>query len=636
MNQHVFEKLQYNDLKEKVKEYCSSSLGKELIDRIEPSGNMKVVKNRLNETTEARALLDYSGSVQICGVIDIKDIINKVEKDLVLDVEQLVNVASFLRGCRKIKLYMKDKEFYAPTLYSYSFNIDELRYIEDEIETSIRNNKIDDDATKELKKIRKNIVQAENKISEILNSFLKNPNNKNYIQDFFVSNRKGRLTVPIKSSYKNMVNGVVVESSGKTAFMEPNSTSKYTEKLNEYKIDEYEEEYKILSILTSMVYDNLKAIKMNIEVMAKYDMVFAKGRYSRGIDGISPKLNSHGYINIKDAYHPLLEGNVVPLNVELGEKFRSLIITGPNAGGKTIVLKTIGLLTLAVQSGFHIRANDKTNISVFDRVFADIGDDQSLENSLSTFSAHVKNLAQILKQTNKSSLLLFDEIGSGTEPNEGAALAIAILEEVYNKGAITVATTHYNEIKNFSTQHSDFENAAMRFNKDTLEPLYQIVVGESGDSNALWISKKMGIYDDVLKKAEKYIRNKDYNLKVVDKSKTRFTKIVKEDNVPRHKFEKGDKVYVRELDDSAIVYKPKDEYNNIVVFHNKKFKSFNYKQLKLQCSKNELYPEGYDIESLFTSYMERKMEKDIARGSKKMLRKIKKQGYNEVLNSRKR
>lgn len=634
MDEYLFEKLQYNKLKETVKQYCVSSLGRELIDKLKPIANLKAVQNRLNETTEARHLIDISGSIQLNGIVNIKEIVEKVKKDAILEPESLTNTASFLRGCKKIKMYMSDKEFYAPTLYSYSLNIEKLDYVEEEIDRAIRNNRIEDDASNELKKIRKLLAQTESKIDEGLNNFLKNPNNKNYIQEFFVTRRCDRLTIPIKASYKSMVPGVIIEANNKTVFMEPNTIVKYTTRYNELKADEEIEEYKILSHLTNLVYDNLTIIEKNIEIMAHYDLVFAKGKYSKSIDGISPDINSSGNIKIVNGKHPLLEGNVVPLNMTIGDKFRTLIITGPNAGGKTVVLKTVGLLTLAMQSGFHIPVGKGTDISVFERVFADIGDGQSIENSLSTFSAHAKNLAQIIRQTNKSTLLLFDEIGSGTEPNEGAALAIAILEDVYLKGAITIATTHYNDIKDYSENHPDFENAAMRFDKETLEPLFKMVIGQSGESNALWISKRMGIYDDVLKKAEKYMKKKDYDYSIVDKGKTRFEK---NQNVVENKynFEKGDKVYIGDIKDSALVYSPKDEFNNIVVLHNEEFKTFNEKQLKLQYKAKELYPENYDLDTIFIPYRERKIEKDIKRGSKKMLKKIKKFGIEEVINNKK-
>lgn len=631
MNEHVYEKLQYNTLKEIVKEYCVSKLGKKLIDNLRPSGNKKVVCNRLEETTEARKLLDYSGNVPLQGVIGIDDLIEKVEKDIILDGEELARVALFLRGCRKMRSYLRDKESYAPMLVGYSMSLVEYRNIEEDVERCIRNGRVCDEASKELKKIRRHIHITEGKIEERLDKFLKNSQNKLYIQDFFVTKRQGRLTIPIKAAYKNVVPGVVVESSAKTVFMEPSTVSKYTEELLILQSEESIEEYKILTYLTGLIYEHLEGIKLNVEVMGQFDMVFAKGKYSKGIEGRSPKVNDHGFIKIVKGKHPLLTGKVVPLDFIMGNDYRSLIITGPNAGGKTIVLKTIGLLTLSMQSGFHIPVGEDTNLSVFDKIFADIGDDQSLENALSTFSSHVKNLASIIKQTNKSTLLLFDEIGSGTEPGEGAALAIAILEEVYHKGAITVATTHYNEIKDFGEQHPDFKNAAMQFNSETLEPLYKLIIDRSGESNALWISKRMGIEEAILKRAAKYMKNKDYNLEYVPANKVRTTKKeVIQDKVENILYSQGDKVLITEKQDHAIVYKGKDKYNNLTVFYEGDFIEVNERQVKLVIRAEELYPEGYDFNTLFTSYKERKLEHDIERGSKKTLKKIRKFGIEEL------
>lgn len=631
MNEHVYEKLQYNTLKEIVKEYCVSKLGKSLIENLNPSGNKGIVCNRLLETTEARALLDYSGSVPIQGIVGIDDLVDKVEKDIILDGEQLTHFALFLRGCRKMKQYMRDKEGYAPTLQGYSMSLIEYRNIEEEIDQCIRNNRVCDEASKELKKIRRHISITEGKIEERLDKFLKNSQNKLYIQDFFVTKRQGRLTVPIKVAYKNVVPGVIVESTAKTVFMEPSTVGKYTEELLTLQADEAVEEYKILTYLTGLIYEHMEGLKLNVEVMGQFDMAFAKGKYSKAIEGRSPKVNDYGYINIVEGRHPLLPGKVVPLNFKMGKDFRSLIITGPNAGGKTIVLKTVGLLTLAMQSGFHIPVGEGTSLSVFDKVFADIGDDQSLENSLSTFSSHVKNLAGIIRETNKSTLLLFDEIGSGTEPGEGAALAIAILEEVYQRGAITVATTHYNEIKNFSEQHPDFKNAAMQFNSETLEPLYKLVIDKVGESNALWISRKMGIEEGILKKAAKYMEDKHYNLDYVSSNKVRMGKQeVAKVKAKEVLWSKGDKVYLTNKEDYAIVYSEKDKYNNLTVFYKNELIEVNEKQVTLSIRAEELYPAGYDLDSLFTSYKDRKLEHDIERGSKKTLKKIRKYGIEEL------
>lgn len=293
-----------------------------------------------------------------------------------------------------------------------------------------------------------------------------------------------------------------------------------------------------------------------------------------------------------------------------------------------MVLKTIGLLTLAVQCGMHICGNADTEIAIFDKIFVDIGDNQSIENALSTFSSHMKNLSEIMRVSNKNTLLLFDEIGSGTEPNEGAALAISILEEFYHMGCITIATTHYGEIKRFSECHMDFENAAMQFNSETLEPLYKLLIGKSGDSNALWISRKMGIRESVLARAKKYIETKEYNFSLVKESKVRKEELVAEDEVSIYEYSIGDKVRLLEHNQSAIVYKEKDRNNNIVVFYKNEFIEVNYKRVKLEFMAKELYPEGYDLNQIFISYKERKLDHDIERGSKKALKKIQKEIKN--------
>lgn len=627
MNNTTLEKLNYKELKEIVKSYCKSSLGKRLIDKLEPSNNIKVVQRMLDETSEGRRLIDASYIIPIEGIYDISSFLEKLDKGGVLEPSELTKVNDFLRGCRKIKSFIKDKEGYAPTLSLYGENLTELQYIEEEINISINGSIVDSNASKELKRIRKQINLCEDKIKEKLDKFIKNPSNKQYLQEAFISKRNGRYTVPIKASYKNVVEGIIIETSpkGSTIFVEPLSISRYTAELNGLIGDESIEEYKILSNISEMIYEREKELKINIEVIAEYDMISAKARYSKDIGGVAPKLNDYGYINILKGKYPLIN-NPVPLNLNVGDNFRSLIITGPNAGGKTVVLKTVGLLTLAVQSGFHICAKESSCIAVFDDIFVDIGDNQSIENSLSTFSSHVKNLSYILKNSSKNSLLLFDEIGSGTEPNEGAALAIAILEEFYHKGCITIATTHYGEIKNFSYNHPDFENAAMEFKKDTLEPLYKLTIGKSGDSNALYIAKKMGINAEIIKKSRDYIENRNYNYDLIDKNK-----IKKKQPEEVHKqqkeyeYKQGDKVLLLDKNITAIVYEGKNEFNNIVVMANKEFMEVNYKRIKLEIKAEELYPEGYDMNQLFIGYKKRKFERDIERGSKKALKKLRKE-----------
>jgi len=627
MNHTTFEKLQYNELKDIVKSYCVSGLGKQLLDRLTPSPNLTVVKNRLNETTEARVILDAEGHVPFLGVSNIDNTIQKLEKGVILDPSELVSISDFLRGCRKIKKFMLEKGFFAPVLASYANSMSEFKSVEEEINFAIKANRVDSAASRELKRIRNHIESTEEKIKDRLTKFLNSSANKTYIQEFFISKKDDRYTIPIKASYKNHVQGTVVEisSKGATVFMEPSAVAKLNVELATLKAEEAVEEYQILATLSGLLMENIREININMELISQYDMVFAKAKFSKNIGGLEPSLNDYGYIKLVNCKHPLLTGKAVPLHFEIGKDYRSLIITGPNAGGKTVVLKTIGLLTLATMSGFHIGADKGTEIAIFDHVFVDIGDNQSIENALSTFSSHMKNLSDIMRASNNNTLLLFDEIGSGTEPNEGAALAISILEEFYHMGCITVATTHYGEIKRFSEMHSDFMNAAMRFNSETLEPLYKLVIGTSGESNALWISKKMNIRETVLQRAKGYIDNKDYHLEQVKDSKIRKPKIEQERTKATYDFKKGDRVKLLDHDDVGIVYEEMDNFYNVVVYYEEEFIKVNVKRLALELPATELYPEGYDVETLFVNYKDRKLQHDIERGSKKALRKIQKE-----------
>ena len=539
MDKTTLEKLNYFELKEIVKEYCVSGLGKALIDKLEPSSNIKLVNKRLDETSEGRRLIDASYNIPLEGIFNVVPYINKIEKGLSLEPEELTTMSSFLRGSRKVKSFIKDKEGYAPTLSSYGENITDLSYIEEEINRSIRGSMVDSNASKNLKKIRRLIEECEAKIKERLEKFLKNSENKKYIQDFFVSKRNGKYTIPIKAEFKKYVEGTIIEASsrGTTVFIEPKVVSKYTSELAILKVEESMEEYKILGGLTEMLYEKIRELKMNIDVISEYDMIWAKAKYSNAIRGIKPKLNDYGYIKIVDGKYPLIKDGV-PLNFEIGKDYRTLIIT---------------------------------------------------------------------------------------EPNEGAALAIAILEELYHKGCITIATTHYGEIKNFSKEHPDFENAAMEFEKDTLEPLYKLSIGKCGDSNALYISKKMGISDAIIERTKQYIEKKNYNYELINESKIAKYEEIVEVLQKIEDYSIGDRVILLDNNDSAIVYKELDDLNNLVVFYKNDFMEVNYKRVKLDIKATELYPEDYDFNQLFTSYKERKLEHDINRGSKKALKNIKKE-----------
>ncbi|WP_455542879.1 hypothetical protein [Intestinibacter sp.] len=367
MNNTTFDKLQLNDLKELIKVYCVSSLGKELIDNLTPKTSIHAVNTMLNENKEARNILENSNHVPLEGVFNLNSLINKVEKGMVLNPEELMKVESFLRGCKKIKTFMNDMSFYGETLASYSLNITNLSSIEEEINFCIKNNKIDVNASNELKKIRRNIEVCESKIKDRLSKFLTSSSNKKYIQEFLISRRDDRYVIPIKATYKNEVNGVILDTSskGSTVFIEPDTVSKFSTELISLRAEESIEEYRILSYLTELIFEKIQEIKINIEIIANYDMIFAKAKYSLNNNCITPNINSHGYIKLVKAKHPLLKGNIIPLDFEIGDKYRSLIITGPNAGGKTVTLKTVGVLTLMTQCGFDIPAQKGTCISIF-------------------------------------------------------------------------------------------------------------------------------------------------------------------------------------------------------------------------------------------------------------------------------
>ena len=625
MNENTFEKLEYNELKELVKSYCVSSLGKALFDKQAPSSNLKVVEHRLKETTEARKILDSGAKMPFMNVSNIDFLVDKVEKGIILTAEELVYVNDFLRGCRRIIDFMSTKEFLAPTLSSYVNSMTELRSLEEEISIAIKNNRVDSHANKELKRVRSFIDGNEMKIKDKLNKYINS--NKNYVKEGIISVKNDRYTVPIKASYKNQVNGTIIElsSKGTTAYVEPSVVRKLSDELEGLKAEESMIEYQILATLTGIINDNLHTININIDLIAQYDMINARARFSKSIDGISPHINDYGKIKLLDCKHPLLTGDIVPLDFDIGKDYRSLVITGPNAGGKTIVLKTIGLITLATMSGFHISASEDTEVAVFDQIFVDLGDNQSLENALSTFSSHMKNLSDILPKANNNTLLLFDEIGNGTEPNEGAALAIALLEEFYHKGCITVATTHYGEIKRYSEMHSDFMNAAMQFNQETLEPLFQLQIGKSGDSNALWISRKMKVPEHVLTRAEKYMVDKEYGLEVLDQNKVKKEKIIETTPTDTTLYEKGDRVKLLDYNDFGLVYELQDKFSNVTVYYQNEMIDVNKKRLKLEQKAKDLYPDDYDLDALFTDYQTRKWQHDIERGSKKALRKIEKE-----------
>ncbi|EOL45862.1 endonuclease MutS2 [Enterococcus caccae] len=624
MNQDTYNKTQFTTIKEKLMTYAISFYGKERIKNMRPSSQLDIVKKRLQETAEAKALLLANLHVPFMGLNNIEHLTNQVEKGFILEPSELVSYADFLRSSRLIQSFMQKNEFIAPLLARYSESLQLFSDIEDEIYQVIRNNQVENDASRELRKIRRAIQECEKEIESKLNSFLRNTQNKPKIQEAIIVKKNDRYTVPIKATYKNQISGTIVEASSKgtTVFIEPATVTKLNDKLYQLKMEEATEVYQILSTLTGLIAEQMSLIQSNLEVVAQYDMIFAKAKFSREINGIEPEINQEGILEFVNVKHTLLGEAAVPLNLSLGKDYRGLTITGPNAGGKTVVLKTVGLICLQTMLGVQIVADAGTNIAIFDQIFVDIGDQQSIENALSTFSGHMHNISEILAKTKQNSLILLDEIGSGTEPNEGAALAIAIMEAFYKKGSIMITTTHYGEIKRFSEQHEDFLTAAMAFDSEHLTPKYQLILGETGESNAFWIANKMNLDKQVVIRAQNYLHNRNYSTK----KETTLPKLKKQkEQTSSTTYEKGDRVFWTEKKQIALVYESMEMTNDVIIFVENKKVTVHNRQLKLDRSAKELYPPNYDLDSLFEDYHDRKKIRDLERGSKKAHKKLRKE-----------
>lgn len=624
MNQTMLMKLQYNQIIEKIQEKAIGEHSKALIADWLPPSDLATVQKRQTETKEARIILDSSQHVPFMGLSRIVLLMDQVRKGLILTPSDLFECGDFLRSSRLIMKFFEKNQYQTPTLYAYSRYLPDLMEIETAIETKISNQKIVDTATTQLAKIRRKKIEAQKEIQEKLMKFIRHSKNKEMIQESMIVKKGEHYTVPIKASYKNKVAGTLIEESskGQTAFIEPSAVSKLNEQLNQLVIEETMEEYQILAELTGYLAENETLIDQAIETITVLDCIFARGKYSREINGITPKVNKTEYIHLIEGRHPFLPDDAIPLNFEIGETYRGLVITGANAGGKTVVLKTIGLLTLMAMLGLQVPAKEGTELAVFDHVFVDIGDQQNLENALSTFSGHLKNIGEMLPKVKRHTLVLFDEIGSGTEPNEGAALAVAIMDEMYRKGAIVVATTHYGEVKRFAQEHEDFIPAAMAFDQESLSPLYRLIVGQVGESQALWIAQKMNLSATVLEKAQQYIDKAPF--KTTRESFSQQPKAVAKKIEALILYQKGDRVEWTENKKVGLVYQD-DGQEEVQIFVEGQRVDVLRRRIRLLARREELYPQDYDLEQLFTDFHERKQERDLLRGSKKAHKRLDKE-----------
>lgn len=516
MNPKIYETLEFHKIKETLKNYAITYLGKNKVEKLEPSTNLLEIERNQQETTEATTYLLKQHDIPLSPITNIEEAIRKVEMGGILSIPDLLAIADVLHISRRLKTSFSNGAIEVESMPILSTYFDSLYTnikIEEEIHRCIKNEEeFDDRASQELYKIRKAIQETENKIKEKLTQILHS--SAKYLQDTVVTFRNDRYVIPVKQEYRAEVPGLIHDSSatGSTIFVEPTAIFQYNNTIRELKIKEELEIERILALLTQMISPMIDSIQLGLTQIGAIDFAFAKGKYSLALNAFPPVFHSITaapyplYGKLKKARHPLIEQQkVVPIDIWFGKEFNSLLITGPNTGGKTVTLKTVGLLALMAQSGLHIPTNEGSELPVFENIYTDIGDEQSIEQSLSTFSAHMTNLVSILNQVSSQDLVLLDEVGSGTDPVEGAAIAMAILEYLHQKNCMTIATTHYSELKTFAIQTSGIENASCEFDVETLRPTYKLLIGIPGKSNAFAISQKLGLKEVILNRAKTFL-----------------------------------------------------------------------------------------------------------------------------------
>ena len=513
MEKRVLKTLEYDKILTMLKERASCCISRELVDTMEPSGDFDTVERELKLTAEAETLFYKTGRSPVDDFPDMRHCLERMHAALFLSTGELLGIASCLKAARIAKDILAKEVGEESYLYNLAGLLITHRSAEEEINRCIINeDEIFDGASPALARIRRAMRLANEKVREKLNSMIRSTAYQKYLQEPIITIRNGRFVIPVKQEYRQQVPGLIHDqsSSGATLFIEPSAV---VELGNEYKkllAEEADEIERILTELTAMLAPYADEIREDLNIMGQIDLVFAKAKLSRELNAVMPRLNRNNYVRIVRGRHPLIPADrVVPIDIWIGRDYRSLIITGPNTGGKTVTLKIVGLFALMVQSGIFVPANEGSEFPVFEHIYADIGDEQSIEQSLSTFSSHMKNIVGILDKADENSLVLLDELGAGTDPIEGAALAMSILEELNDRHCICVSTTHYSEIKAFAMTHEGMENASMEFDIDRLCPTYRLYIGIPGKSNAFEISSRLGLPNSIIDKAKGFLKGED-------------------------------------------------------------------------------------------------------------------------------
>jgi len=637
MNEASWRRLEFDKVKAGVVSYTISPAGRLLAERLEPSTKQRQVEAWLQETYEAAELLGSGASIPLSAMDGIDSFLSLLGKGRIYNEQELEQLSVWLTSVVQMKKYMFSKREIAPTISAYAESMYDCPVLRDELKRCIRYGQLTDQASPDLAYIRRHIYAAEDKIQKKMENALHKY--RTALQEPVISKRHDRFVIAVKREHRKQVPGTVWDesASGQTLFVEPLDASELQVELQQWKADEERERTVILSRLSEYTESFSFELFRNVEAMASFDFITARAKLSRSYNGKKIELSDQPVVRLVGARHPLLGQHSVPLHVELGYKWKQLIITGPNTGGKTVTLKTIGLFVLMVQSGLLVPAEKGSEIGVFQHVIADVGDGQSLEQSLSTFSSHITVLKDMLQAAGPRALLLLDELAAGTDPSEGIALSIALLEQLLKKGALAVATTHFNEIKAFAARTPGCQNGKMAFDAETLKPLYRLEMGEAGESHAFAIARRFGLPEEVMQRAEhllvwkenlshetrisEHTRNEkeaqqksstgeadllNKNIKKTDETKAQTPKETKKP------FEKGDAVWIYPLKKMGVVYRPADERGNVIVQIQGQKLTFNHKRLKLYIAKTKLYPgqnEEYDLDIVFESKENRKARK---------------------------
>jgi len=623
----TFELLGYNQILEQLKEYANSIQAKEQIGNLEPLLDEMKLQKQLKDTTLARELLEGLGNPPIPLMERTEEFLDKAVRGELLLPEEIEQVGHFLVAVKRLKSYLETGRDKGNGLAFYCENLVYHEELHKDIEQKIRGGRVDDFASGALADIRRKLKTLEEKIKTRTESILRV--NKSYMADSFIVNRNGRTCIPVKAAYKKKIPGSVIDqsSTGSTLFIEPKVVSQLRDEYELLKIEEDSEERRIIYMLLDAIASHEIEQRENLRVIIKLDFIFAKAKMSLEMDAVEPDINLERYIHIEGARHPLLPGEeCVPLNFRLGNGVNGIIITGPNTGGKTVAIKTVGLLSMMACSGLHVPCT-AAEIAMNSQILCDIGDGQNIADNLSTFSSHICNVIDILKRTNEESLVILDELGSGTDPAEGMGIAIAILEQLRLSKCLFVVTTHYPEVKEYAKRHKELQNARMAFDRESLKPLYRLEIGKPGDSCAIYIAKRLGMSNEMLRMAaaEAYgsgadeaaeglnLAEDDGGFKKEKGPRIQKQKQIRQEAVHGCEFTRGDSVMVQPEGKIGIVAAPADRAGNILVQLQKEKIMVNHKRLKLQVAAAELYPEDYDFSIIFESVEERKKRHQMSR-----------------------